>query len=80
MAEADLGCLPVGSEGRLVGIITVRDIVVRALAQGHDGQSLIGEMMTESVKYCFEDEHLDEVLANMGEVKIRRVPVVDRDQ
>jgi CBS domain-containing protein len=80
MAEADIGCLPVGDDNRIVGMITDRDIVVRALAQGRDGRSLVGDVMTKSVKYCFEDEDMDEVLANMGEVKIRRVPVVDREK
>ena len=80
MAEADIGCLPVGDDNRIVGMLTDRDIVVRALAQGRDGQSLVGDVMTKSVKYCFEDEDMDEVLSNMGEVKIRRVPVVDRDK
>lgn len=80
MAEADIGCLPVGEDNRLVGMLTDRDIVIRALAKGHDGQSLVGDVMTKSVKYCFEDEDMDEVLVNMSEVKIRRVPVVDRDK
>ena len=80
MADQDIGCLPVGDQDRLVGMLTDRDIVVRALAQGRDGQSLVGEIMTRSVKYCFEDEDMDEVLSNMGEVRIRRVPVVDRDK
>jgi CBS domain-containing protein len=80
MAEQDIGCLPVGDQNHLVGMLTDRDIVVRGLAQGRDGQSLVGEVMTRSVKYCFEDEDMDEVLVNMGEVKIRRVPVVDRDK
>src|SRR6202035_1409815 len=66
MAEQDIGCLPVGDQNRLVGMLTDRDIVVRALAQGRDGQSLVGEVMTRSVKYCFEDEDMDEVLVNMG--------------
>jgi CBS domain-containing protein len=80
MAEADIGCLPVGDDNRIVGMLTDRDIVVRALAQGRDGQSLVGDVMTKSVRYCFEDEDMDEVLSNMSEVKIRRVPVVDRDK
>jgi len=80
MAEQDIGCLPVGDDDRLVGMLTDRDIVVRALAQGRDGQSLVGEVMTKSVKYCFDDEDMGQVLNNMGEVKIRRVPVVDRER
>jgi CBS domain-containing protein len=78
MADMNIGCLPVGDEDRLVGMITDRDIVVRGVAQGRDGRSLVGEVMTKGIKYCFEDEDMDEVLVNMSEVKIRRVPVVDR--
>ena len=75
MADEDIGCLPVGDDDRLVGMLTDRDIVVRALAQGRDGQSTVGEVMSKNVKYCFDDEDMNEVLAHMGEVKIRRVPV-----
>ena len=80
MADEDIGCLPVGDDDRLVGMLTDRDIVVRALAQGRDGQSTVGEVMSKNVKYCFDDEDMNEVLAHMGEVKIRRVPVVDRSK
>jgi CBS domain-containing protein len=80
MANEDIGCLPVGDDDRLVGMLTDRDIVVRALAQGRDGQSTVGEVMSRNVKYCFDDEDMNEVLAHMGEVKIRRVPVVDRSK
>jgi CBS domain-containing protein len=80
MADQDIGCLPVGDDSRLVGMLTDRDIVVRALAQGRDGQSLVAEVMSRNVKYCFDDEDMNEVLTHMGEVKIRRVPVVDRSK
>lgn len=78
MAEADIGFLPVGENDRLVGTITDRDMVVRALADGRDGATHVRDVMTKGVKYCFEDEDIDHVIANMGENKVRRMPVVNR--
>ena len=78
MAEKDIGFLPVGDDDRLVGTITDRDIVVRALAEGRDGLALVRDVMTRDVKYCFEDEEMDHVIHNMGDNQIRRLPVVDR--
>lgn len=80
MAEEDIGFLPVGDDERLVGTITDRDMVVRALAQGHNGDALVRDVMTRDVKYCFEDEEMDHVIHNMGDNQIRRLPVVDRDK
>jgi CBS domain-containing protein len=78
MAKADIGFLPVGENDRLVGTITDRDMVVRALADGRDGATHVRDVMTKGVKYCFEDEDIDHVIANMGENKVRRMPVVNR--
>lgn len=80
MARKDLGFMPVGDKERLVGAITDRDIVTRCVAAGKDGTSRVRDVMTKDVKYCFDDEELDHVLANMGENKVRRMPVVDRDK
>jgi len=80
MAEQDIGCLPVGQDDHLVGMITDRDIVVRAVALGHDGRCRVGEVMTKGVKFVSEDEDMDEVLVNMSEEKVRRFPVVDSNK
>jgi CBS domain-containing protein len=80
MAECDIGSLPVAENDRLVGMITDRDIVVRALAQGKAGDTRIRDVMSTEVKYCFDDEDLDEVAHNMGDLQIRRLPVVSRDK
>jgi CBS domain-containing protein len=77
MAELDCGCLPVGEEGRLVGMITDRDIAVRAVAEGKSSKTPIREIMSLEVKYCFEDAELDEVAQNMADIKVRRLPVVN---
>ncbi len=80
MARKNLGYFPVGEKGRLVGAITDRDIVTRCVAAGKDGTARVRDVMTKDVKYCFDDEDLDHVVANMGQNKLRRMPVVDRDK
>jgi len=80
MREADTGVLPVGEQDRLVGMITDRDITVRGIAEGKGPETAIGEIMTAEVRYCFEDEDLDAVAENMAELKVRRLPVVNRDK
>ena len=80
MVAEDIGFMPVGENGRLVGMITDRDIVARAVAQGKDGQRPVREAMTRDVKYCFDDEDTAHVARNMGEQQVRRLPVVNRDK
>jgi CBS domain-containing protein len=80
MAQIDAGILPVGEHDRLVGMITDRDIAVRAVGAGMGPDTPIREIMTEEVKYCFEDDDLDEVADNMADIKVRRLPVLDRDK
>jgi CBS domain-containing protein len=80
MATKDIGFMPVGDDERLVGTITDRDIVVRALAQGLDGTTLVRDAMTRDVKYCFDDEEMDHVIQNMGNIQVRRLPVVDHNK
>ena len=80
MADDDIGFLPVGENDRLVGMITDRDIVTRAVAKGLDGQSRVRDAMTQDVKYCFDDDDIDNVVQNMGDLQVRRLPVVDHDK
>ena len=80
MAELDAGALPVAENDRLVGMITDRDIAVRAVAEGLPADTPISEIMSHEVLYCFEDQALDDVARNMGQVQVRRLPVVSRDK
>jgi len=80
MAEADAGVLPVGENDRLVGMITDRDIAVRGVAEGKGPKTKVREVMSAEVKYCFEDETIEDVLRNMGDIKVRRLPVLNRDK
>ena len=80
MADCDCGVIPVSEHDRLVGIITDRDIVIRALAQGKGGDTRIRDVMSAEVKYCFEDDDIDDVARNMGDIQVRRLPVVDQNK
>ncbi|MGY4260020.1 CBS domain-containing protein [Bradyrhizobium sp. USDA 4516] len=74
MAALGVGLLPVTDSERLVGMITDRDIALR----GPD--SRVGDVMTAEVKYCFEDQELDDIAQNMGAIQVRRLPVLSRDK
>jgi len=80
MAKIDAGALPVGENDRLIGVITDRDIAVRAVAEGKAPTTKIRDVMSDEVLYCFEDQDLEEIAQNMAEMKIRRLPVVNRDK
>jgi CBS domain-containing protein len=71
MKEIDAGFLPVGENDRLVGIVTDRDIIVRALAEGKGPDTPVRDVMTEEVLYCFEDDDFGAVTSRMGELKAR---------
>lgn len=80
MAAADAGALPVGDGDRLVGMITDRDIAIRAVAEGKGPDTPVRDVMSPEVCYCFEDQEIDEVAANMADVKLRRLPVLNREK
>jgi len=80
MAEIDAGALLVGDGDRIVGMLTDRDIAVRAVAQGKGPETPVSEVMSKEVLYCFSDQSLDEVLQNMADTKVRRMPVLNRDK
>lgn len=80
MARIDCGALMVNDQERLVGMITDRDIAVRAVAEGRTADTLVGEVMTPDVRYCYEDETLEEVARSMAQSQVRRLPVMSRDE
>lgn len=80
MADIDAGVMPVGDHDRLVGMLTDRDIAIRAVARGKGPDAKVRDVMSPEVKYCFEDEDADEVCRNLADQKIRRIPVVNRDK
>lgn len=80
MAEIDAGAVPVGENDRLVGMITDRDIAIRAVAEGKGPDTPVRDIMSKDIKYCYDDEDLEHVAENMGELQVRRLPVVNRDK
>ncbi len=81
MRIEDCGSLPVGKDDRLVGIITDRDIVTRAVARGLDpDDACVGDVMTVDIKYVYEDESLDELANSMAALQIKRLPVLNRQK
>jgi CBS domain-containing protein len=81
MRDGDIGSTPVIENERLVGMVTDRDIVVRAIAEGGDIRTKTArDAMSPGVLYCFEDDSVEAVLDNMGDQQIRRLPVVDSDK
>lgn len=80
MKDKDIGFLPVGENDKLIGAVTDRDIVTRAISAGAQSSTQIRDVMTPQVKYCFEDQQVDDVCQNLSDIKVRRLPVVNRDK
>jgi CBS domain-containing protein len=80
MADLDAGIIPVTDENRLIGMITDRDIAVRAVARGLPPETQVRQVMSKEVKYCFDDDDLDDVARNMADIKVRRLPVINHDK
>lgn len=78
MAALNCGLLPVTDNERLIGMISDRDIAIRGVAMGRGPDARIGDVMTYDVKYCFDDQDIEEVATNMGDIQVRRLPVVNR--
>ena len=81
MDDADCGILPVGENDRLVGMLTDRDITLRAVAKGKaPDQCKVRDVMSSEIKYIYEDETVEDAERNMSRLQIRRLPVLDRNK
>jgi len=81
MREDDVGALPVAENDRLVGMVTDRDIAMRAVATDQTpGNTAVRSVMSEGVYYCFDDVEVSEAAGVMADHKVQRVPVVDREK
>ena len=80
MLRADAGAIPVTEGGRLIGMITDRDIAVRGVAEGHGPETPVRALMTNDIVAAREDDDTDDVAARMSEAQVRRLPVVDDQQ
>ena len=78
MREMDVGSLPVLDGKAVAGIVTDRDIAVRGVAEGMIPQeSRVSDVMTADVRFCRGGDSVDQVMAEMGDLQVRRLPVLD---
>ena len=78
MLKSDAGSMPVCDGDRLVGMLTDRDIAVRAVAEGRGPDTPVREAMTDHIDYCYDDDEIDEVAIRMSDSQVRRFPVLSR--
>lgn len=79
MREEDIGAIPVGTKDKLQGMVTDRDITIRAVANGKDLSKLIAaDVMTKGAVCCADEDKVHDVLRTMEAKKIRRIPVCDQ--
>ena len=77
MAKIESGAVPVTDDGKVVGLITDRDIVIRVVAEGLGLDTAVADVMTEEVETCKEDDNVADAAAQMGAKQIRRLVVLD---
>ncbi|MFN0067723.1 MAG: CBS domain-containing protein [Limisphaerales bacterium] len=81
MSALDVGMLPICEDDRLVGTLTDRDIVIRAVAKGvNPNTTPVREVMSPGIIYCFEDQSIEEAAEIMEVNQIRRLPVLGLDK
>jgi CBS domain-containing protein len=81
MEDLNCGVLPVGENDRLVGILTDRDIAIRAVARGKSPtKGKVREVMSPEIKYVYDNETLDDAVRNMSTLQVRRLPVLNREK
>jgi len=80
MLRADAGSIPVCDGGRVVGMITDRDIAVRGVAEGRGPDTPVSELMSDGVICAHEDDDVQDVARRMSDEQVRRIPVVDTDE
>lgn len=81
MESEDIGCVPIGENDRLVGMVTDRDIAIRGVANGGDVTSKTAhDVMTEDIVYCKEDEDISDAVHLMADKQLRRLPVIGENK
>ena len=81
MRDKGIGCLPVGENDRLIGMITDRDITCRGVAAGADPSTTKArEIMSKGITWCFDDQDIDEAAQLMGQKQIHHLPVLSRQK
>ena len=79
MIDSDTGFLPVGDGERLIGMVTDRDITVRAVAEGRGPDTPVREVMSDRPLFAWDDQEVDDVAIQMSDAQVRRMPVLSRD-
>ncbi|MEO1240410.1 MAG: CBS domain-containing protein [Pseudomonadota bacterium] len=81
MKSEDIGAVPIGENDRLVGMVTDRDIAIKAFAEDGDVSAVTaGDVMSEGIVYCMEDEDIEDAIHLMEDKEIRRLPVINEDK
>lgn len=80
MLREDAGSMPVCGGDKLVGMITDRDIAVRAVAEGRGPDTPVRDAMTDDILFCFDDDDVAEVALKMSDAQVRRFPVISREE
>ena len=81
MLELDVGALPVCLDGKLLGMVTDRDITIRGVAAGLPPErALVSDVMTQDLQFCTEDQDTEDVMRTMGIAQVRRLPVINIDK
>ena len=82
MREHDIGCIPIGEDDKLIGMVTDRDIVCKGLANGKfdPARALARDVMTDGIHCCREDDDLAKAVHHMESLQVRRLPVIDSGQ
>ena len=81
MREDEIGSVPVAENDRLIGMVTDRDVVLRVVAEGAELAGCTArDAMSPGILYCFDDQSVNDILKNMSDNQIRRLPVVTREK
>ena len=82
MREHDIGCIPIGEDDHLVGMVTDRDIVCKGLANGKfdAGRAVARDVMSEGIHCCREDDDLAKAIHHMETLQVRRLPVINKSK
>ena len=80
MREVDTGVIPVCEGDQVRGMVTDRDIVIRAVSEARSFETAVADVMTPDVEYCYEDDDIAAAADKMAELQVRRLIVLDRDQ
>jgi CBS domain-containing protein len=80
MKDQDIGFIPIAEDDKMIGMVTDRDIVIRAVAKKASPDTDVKSVMSPHTYYCYEDQEAEEACANMADIKVRRLPVVNRDK